>query len=359
MNKKKLILVSRNSHSNSSLNFEKNTSNISRSLYNRLIEPLKYLTEEYNNEYELLVLDKEDTKKAANKNDLVFLCKHYSEEYIELCNYLKKESINYFYDIDDLIYINTKNSNIGSKDINLDSFYKILSNATKVICSNIYIKEKLNRDFDYLNIGIIPTCINTKKYLPQFIKKTNRSIHLTNGDKLKIVKNRDLFLKALNNFLDKKKYQLECISDDKTLPYAINNIDYLGIMKWDDHKKFLSQTKAEFAIIPLGTKEENSIDYDFSLGKTPIKYLEYASFGIPGIYSKHPIYDEIIQDEFNGLLVDNNLESWGNALNKLSSNLELREKIIRNARNDVEKNFDISLMASLWRETINDQKLYF
>ena len=73
MNKKNLILVSRNSHSNSSLNFEKNTSNISRSLYNRLIEPLKYLTEEYNNEYELIVLDKEDTKKAANKNDLVFL----------------------------------------------------------------------------------------------------------------------------------------------------------------------------------------------------------------------------------------------------------------------------------------------
>ena len=68
--------------------------------------------------------------------------------------YFKKESINYFYDIDDLIYINTKNSNIGNKDINLDSFYKILSNATKVICSNIYIKEKLvTKHIDYWDSG--------------------------------------------------------------------------------------------------------------------------------------------------------------------------------------------------------------
>ena len=357
MIKKKLILVSRNSHSNSLFDVEKSAANISRSLYNRLIEPLKYLTEN-SNEYELLILNKEDTKKEAKHNDLVFFCKHYSDEYLELCNYLNKKSIKYFYDIDDLIYINTNNSNIGSKKINLKTFNQILSNAAKVICSNIFIKEKLNQDFDYLNIGVIPTCINTKKYFPQNVNKTNRLIHLTNGDKLKRVKNREQFLKALNNFLIKENFLLECISDDKTLPSVIKNIDYLGIMKWDDHKKFLSKTRALFAIVPLGTKEENSLDYEFSLGKTPIKYLEYASFGIPGIYSKHPIYNEIIKDEFNGLLVDNNLESWENALNKLSNNGELREGIIRNARIDVEKNFDISLMASLWKETINDNKLY-
>ena len=359
MIKKKLILVSRNSFSNSDINLEKNISNISRSLYNRLIEPLRYLTEESKDQYELLILNKEETKQSAAINDLVFFCKHYGEDYIELINYLKKKSIKYFYDIDDLIYINTKNSTIGNKNINLNSFNHILSNASKVICSNKYIQDRLNNDFDGLKIGIIPTCINTKKYFPNLIKKNNQLIHLTNGDKLKIIKNRCEFLKALNNFLDTNDYLLECISDDKSLSTDIKNIDYLGIMKWDDHKKFLSKTKAKFAIVPLGTKEEDSFDYEFSLGKTPIKYLEYASFGIPGIYSKHPIYSEIIRDGYNGLLVENNLESWEMALNRLSKNNELREEIAKNARNDVEKNFNISLMASLWKETISSQKLYF
>ena len=90
MIKKKLILVSRNSFSNSDINVEKNISNISRSLYNRLIEPLRYLTEESKDQYELLILNKEETKQSAAINDLVFFCKHYSEDYIELINYLKK-----------------------------------------------------------------------------------------------------------------------------------------------------------------------------------------------------------------------------------------------------------------------------
>lgn len=352
--KKKLILVSRDSHSNSAGNIKKNSSSFSRSLYNRLIEPIKYLADENNNNYELLILNEEDIFKTAQKNDLIFFCKHYGEDCFNLCNYLNEKSIKYFYDIDDLIYINTKNSNIGNKNIDFNSFNHILSNAAKVICSNDFIKNKLVQDFEDINIGIIPTCINTKKYLPRFNNKLNKIIHFTNGDKLKIVKNSDFFLKALNNFLDFKKYRLECISDDKSLSLKIKNIDFLGIMKWDDHKNFLSQTKAKFAIVPLGTEEENLRDYEFSLGKTPIKYLEYASFGIPGIYSRHPIYKNIIKNEFNGLLVENNLESWSNALNKLSENNELREKIIKNARLDVEKNFDISFMASLWREIINN-----
>ena len=64
----------------------------------------------------------------------------------------------------------------------------------------------------------------------------------------------------------------------------------------------------QFAIVPLGADEEHEVDYHFSLAKTPIKYLEYASFGIPGLYSNHPIYKQIISNGVNGILVNNNFE---------------------------------------------------
>ncbi|MBQ2658430.1 MAG: hypothetical protein IJF87_07690 [Erysipelotrichaceae bacterium] len=57
------------------------------------------------------------------------------------------------------------------------------------------------------------------------------------------------------------------------------------------------------------------------------KYVEYASFGIAGIYSDLKPYVYGIRNEENGLLVENSTEAWYSALSRLIEDDDLREKI--------------------------------
>ncbi|MBO4919668.1 MAG: hypothetical protein J5365_05875, partial [Erysipelotrichaceae bacterium] len=59
------------------------------------------------------------------------------------------------------------------------------------------------------------------------------------------------------------------------------------------------------------------------------KYVEYASFGIAGIYSDLQPYVYGIKDRKNGLLVRNTTEDWYQAICLLIENGRLREKISR------------------------------
>ncbi|MCL1939878.1 MAG: glycosyltransferase [Desulfovibrionaceae bacterium] len=80
-------------------------------------------------------------------------------------------------------------------------------------------------------------------------------------------------------------------------------------------------------------------DTEFNLSKTNIKYREYAAAGYPGIYSNLEPYSNTVTDKSTGLLADNEPKAWANALESLLNDQRLAGDIVKNAWNDIHKNY--------------------
>lgn len=103
----------------------------------------------------------------------------------------------------------------------------------------------------------------------------------------------------------------------------------------------------DIALAPLANNKINH-------SKSEIKYLEYSSLGIAGVYSDIGAYSEAIANNINGILIEHNTtEEWKSAILSLIESKDLREKIVKNAREDIQKNYSIDAMVETWSQVIN------
>ena len=82
------------------------------------------------------------------------------------------------------------------------------------------------------------------------------------------------------------------------------------------------------------------------------KYIEYSSYGIAGVYSAVEPYTFGIKDGLNGILCDNTVESWVQALNLLIKDTELTKNISEFAQKELSDKFSVrSVAETIYRET--------
>ena len=112
-------------------------------------------------------------------------------------------------------------------------------------------------------------------------------------------------------------------------PYIQNYYDYLD---------FASQLNWDIGLSP-------QIDCEFTNYKYHTKLLEYTHIGCAGIYSKLEIYTRVIVDGITGLLVDNQVEAWRDAILRLLKDPELRFKIVSNAYEFVQSHHSRTVVA--------------
>lgn len=86
-------------------------------------------------------------------------------------------------------------------------------------------------------------------------------------------------------------------------------------------KSMQSDIKWNVAIAPL-------LDCSFNVSKSDIKFLEYAAFGFPGVYSASHAYSSVVHNE-TGLLAD--VDDFGQSILTLLDTPELRTRIEGNA----------------------------
>lgn len=116
--------------------------------------------------------------------------------------------------------------------------------------------------------------------------------------------------------------------------------------KFPNYKEFaayFSQQSIDIFIAPL-------IEGDFNDCKSAIKYLEYSSLSVPGVYSDVFPYREIIYPGVNGFLATND-EEWKEVLIRLVEDYVTREKVGKAALNTVKNQFLLSRHAQEWGRT--------
>jgi glycosyltransferase involved in cell wall biosynthesis/GT2 family glycosyltransferase len=105
----------------------------------------------------------------------------------------------------------------------------------------------------------------------------------------------------------------------------------------EQYPTWLSTLGFDIALAPL-------LDTEFNQGRSSLKVWEYAAAGAATVASNLEPYASAIQDGVTGLLVDNQPESWANAIGKLIRNDNLRRQLLESSRRSLEAH-DLSQTA--------------
>lgn len=117
------------------------------------------------------------------------------------------------------------------------------------------------------------------------------------------------------------------------------------IQGYAEFRKLLSEIVNPIGIIPLD-------DSVFSSCKSPIKFFDYASVGIPSLCSNVPPYSDYVAHEETGLLVDNNEQAWYEAITKAVEDTRLRESLVTKAREHALETHQMDKAGDAWQEII-------
>lgn len=119
-----------------------------------------------------------------------------------------------------------------------------------------------------------------------------------------------------------------------------NSLPYLSFISW-----MKNEIDWDIAVAPLENTKINQ-------SKSNLKYLEYTALNIPCIYSDIGPYKEI-GEKNTGIVVNNTTEEWENALIDLIEDNEIYETILKNAREDVRKNYMVENASLIWKQILN------
>jgi glycosyltransferase involved in cell wall biosynthesis len=113
--------------------------------------------------------------------------------------------------------------------------------------------------------------------------------------------------------------------------------------RYDTFPARLAALGLDFALAPL-------VEHPFNRCVSHLKYLEYGSLAIPGIFSRTRAY-EALRHEENALLCDPSPEAWEAAIERLCTDAALRERLAAAAHRDVREHGMLEPHAHLWRDT--------
>lgn len=106
-----------------------------------------------------------------------------------------------------------------------------------------------------------------------------------------------------------------------------------------DYYNFINENKFDIGLAPLRKTNFNSCKYYN-------KFLDYTSKGIVGIYSNVEPYKIIVKNEVNGMLTENETNSWQETLEKLILSEGLRNKLYDNAVKCIQEKFSYKYIIS-------------
>ena len=209
-----------------------------------------------------------------------------------------------------------KNSNVfWTSNINIASRYKnYLNKDTKLVVANVIEPWKKLAQYKECEENIKIVFAGSPAHEPviaKYLIPAVKHIYDFRKDiKLILVGYRDTSVDGVEPFIE-------------TTPWFDNAEEY---------RKYVLGIRAQIGVAII----ENT---PFANCKFFNKYLEYTKLGLMGIYSNYEPYNKVIRNKENGLLVDNSVENWEQAIIDAINNPEMRRICVDNAQKDMLEKF--------------------
>jgi glycosyltransferase involved in cell wall biosynthesis len=224
---------------------------------------------------------------------------------------------------------------------------KFLGNVHAVTCSTEALRSlflKYNK-----NVGMIPnriavsTCKRKKR-------QDSFRILISNTDYFKLTKSKNEFFSAIERIVSEYPFVIIVVVGSVPVFFEElkkkkpSNVEIVPgfIGNYNDYLSLLLRLDVDAALVPL----EESYSHSF---KSNIKYLDFAAFGIPGVFSDVSVYNRTIVNGETGVLVDNTENGWYEGIRKIITDNEFTYRIVLRSFEDVSKNYNIKDSISDWK----------
>jgi glycosyltransferase involved in cell wall biosynthesis len=292
----------------------------------------------------------DDLQKAVEDCDLVFITRQFpadeAEAYDRIMALARANKKSVMYETDDLL-TDLPKDHPEWRTYSSQKFRYVtaLLEADHVLVTNETLKDALKSYND--NIHVMPNYLDDTmwRFSPGAYSRADADAPVVVGYMGTVTHKNDLQLvepalvSVLNHYEGKVRLKLWGVEPVGRL---INHefVDHVSNCpgEYDLFIPFFAQQQADIFIAPLTENRFNSC-------KSFLKYLEYSTLGVPGVYSQGAEYSKVIKDGVTGYLAGNLLE-WQTCLTALIEKRDLREKIGANALADVKHNWSLNAHAS-------------
>lgn len=180
-----------------------------------------------------------------------------------------------------------------------------------IVSSSPYICRNYSQDYGVQRTAMVDTAVPEKK-IRQHIEGMNEKIKIVYAAGLGHKTLFDRFVKPIIQDLDKRCGDRISLTFMGVHPELKKNeyqmpIHFIESLPLNEYRKRIEQENFDIGLAPLITSEFTKCKY-FN------KFIEYAMFGIVGLYSDTEPYTFVVHDKENGLLVGDSPEDWLNAI---------------------------------------------
>lgn len=102
-------------------------------------------------------------------------------------------------------------------------------------------------------------------------------------------------------------------------------VSVLHPMTWQNYLAYTKTHRLDIGLAPL-------LDSDFNLARGPVKFYDFVRMGAVGVYSNRSPYSDFIEQNVNGVLLENDQQKWIKALSVLINTETKRSELARNAK---------------------------
>ena len=238
---------------------------------------------------------------------------------------IDEKRLNVVFDVDDqLLSVPESKDPYGRYKRGAPFLKMLISSSNLVTVSTEALKSDLLRVAK--NVEVVPNYLDDKcwKYIDvdRFERMSNKVTMLYMGSRTHD-EDLDMFLPAFDHACGKfPNLYLKIIGGYSKLPKNISGrvsvIDVPEVSRsYPEFVNFLESVTSDvdFGVCPL-------IDTSFNKYKSGLKHLEYCGLALSGLYSKTRVYEELVDLSGCGVLVENTLSDWSQAIVSAASHVE-------------------------------------
>jgi hypothetical protein len=233
-------------------------------------------------------------------------------------------------DIDDAVFFPDIASGtfIHNRLRDFNKWEKTASAYRTVVCGNRYLASYFRR-WGAKAIEIVPTVVCMKRY--ESVKRIASEIPRigwvgmpTNRAHLKLLEG------VFHRLAERFKFKGIVVGLNRCLDWKLDCMEYFS---WELSRELAYFDLFDIGIMPLA-------DSEFTRGKCAFKIIQYMAAGIPVVASPVGANTEVIRHGINGYLAHSESE-WENILRCLLTDSDLRERIGRQGRETVRKQYSL------------------
>ena len=246
---------------------------------------------------------------------------------------LAKRNQKVVFDFDDAIFMNHRHQRCSRRESALGNIFR---NSSAVVAGNSWLAQHVP---DSAETHVIPTCIDTDKYVPLDVRQEKDSVVIgwmgTSSNYLHLHQLIEPFQKLRETGRD---FEFVICSDEPN-PELLNGLN-ARFVKWSAASEVDILRSFDIGLMPLAMT-------DWCRGKCSFKLIQYMAVGKPVVCTPVGMNLDVVEESKTGYFAD---EDWASPLDALIQDEALRDRMGSSARTKIVESYSLDVAFNAYQK---------